>query len=164
MRTVQPTKGFTGRHMLLSMLAFFGVIIAVNVTMAIFARTSWTGVVVVNSYVASQEFNAKMAETRAQAALKWKGILAIQNHVVRYRLVDRAHAPVLLKRVRISFKRPVNDGEDHVIMLAPDGDGGFAMPHQVADGVWLIGIEADAGLTKPYRETLRVHVIEGIAS
>ncbi|WP_442579278.1 FixH family protein [Mesorhizobium sp. ASY16-5R] len=164
MKIVQPTTGFTGRHMLLTMLVFFGVIITVNVTMAVFARTSWTGFVVANSYVASQEFNAKMAETRAQTALKWKGTLAIRDHLVRYRLVDPAHAPVLLKGVQISFKRPVDDREDHVITLAPDGDGGFALSHEVADGVWLIEINADAGLSKPYRETLRVHVIGGIAS
>jgi nitrogen fixation protein FixH len=164
MRTVQPTIGFTGRHMLLAMLVFFGVIITVNVTMAFFARTTWTGFVVANSYVASQEFNAKMAETRAQAALKWTGTLAIRNHVVRYRLVDRAHVPVILKGVQISFKRPIDDREDHVITLAPDVDGGLALPHEVADGVWLIEINADAGLANPYRETLRVHVIGGIAS
>ena len=41
------------------MLAFFGVIIAVNVVMATLASTSWTGLVVENSYVASQEFNRK---------------------------------------------------------------------------------------------------------
>lgn len=164
MKTVQPSIGFTGRHMFLAMLGFFGVIITVNVTMAVFARTSWTGLVVANSYVASQEFNAKMAETRAQAALKWKGKLAIRNHVVRYRLVDRAHAPVLLKGVQIGFKRPVDDREDHVITLAPDGDGGFALPHDVPDGVWLIEINADAGMATPHRETLRVHVIGGVAS
>jgi nitrogen fixation protein FixH len=38
-------KEFTGRHMLLIMIAFFGVIIAVNITMAVVARQSWTGLV-----------------------------------------------------------------------------------------------------------------------
>ena len=67
-RTVRSGE-FTGRHMLAAMLAFFGVIIAVNITMAVFAQTSWTGFVVRNSYVASQEFNGKVAAARAQAAL-----------------------------------------------------------------------------------------------
>ena len=57
--------------MLSIMLAFFGVIIAVNVVMATLASTSWTGLVVENSYVASQEFNRKAEESRAQAALGW---------------------------------------------------------------------------------------------
>lgn len=60
---------FTGRHMLAIMIAFFGVIIAVNVTMAVMAGRSWTGIVVEDTYIASQEFNSRVAEGRAQAAL-----------------------------------------------------------------------------------------------
>ncbi len=54
-----PTKcGFTGHHMLIVMLAFFGaVMIAANLTMASFASRSWSGLEVPNSYVASQEYN-----------------------------------------------------------------------------------------------------------
>lgn len=162
MKTVQ--QGFTGRHMVLTMLAFFGVIISVNVTMAVLARTSWTGLVVANSYVASQEFNAKMAETRAQAELHWKGELAIRDGIVRYRLVDRASVAVQLKAVQVTFRRPVDDREDHAIMLASDGEGGFALAHDVADGIWVVEINAEADLAKPYRESLRVHVLGGVVS
>ena len=45
--------GFTGRHMLAVMLGFFGVIIAVNVTMAVFAIfLAWTATAVVQDTVA----------------------------------------------------------------------------------------------------------------
>ena len=60
---------FTGRHMLLVMVAFFGVTITVNLVLAFFATSSWTGLIVKNSYVASQEYNEKLAEARAQDAL-----------------------------------------------------------------------------------------------
>ncbi len=63
--TPQP-KPFTGRHMLFAMLAFFGVIIAVNLTMAVFATKSWTGLVVKNSYVASQAFNRELEQAKVQ--------------------------------------------------------------------------------------------------
>ena len=49
-------KTFTGRHMLLLVSAFFAAVIAANGTMAYFAARSWTGLVVENSYVASQEY------------------------------------------------------------------------------------------------------------
>ncbi|MGO4840209.1 FixH family protein, partial [Rhizobiaceae sp. 2RAB30] len=68
---------FTGRHMLAIMVAFFGTIIAVNVTMATLAGRSWTGFVVKNSYVASQEFNRKAEQGRAQAALGWESRLTM---------------------------------------------------------------------------------------
>ncbi|WP_448664794.1 FixH family protein [Sphingomonas sp. CJ20] len=63
---------FTGWHMLATMIAFFGVIIAVNVTMATLATRTFGGVVVENSYVASQEFNGWLKEARAQERLGWK--------------------------------------------------------------------------------------------
>ncbi len=60
---------FTGWHMLAITLLFFGTIIAVNVTLAVYANRSWTGLVVENSYVASQHFNELLAEQRQQAEL-----------------------------------------------------------------------------------------------
>ncbi|MBX4975304.1 cation transporter, partial [Rhizobium lentis] len=60
-------RGFTGLHMLLATSAFFAVVIAVNVTMAFYASSSWSGLVVENTYVASQEFNRKAAAMKAMA-------------------------------------------------------------------------------------------------
>ncbi|TJV88129.1 MAG: cytochrome oxidase, partial [Mesorhizobium sp.] len=82
----QKNREFTGRHMLLIILSFFGVIVGVNLTMATLASTSWTGLVVENSYVASQQFNRKAEEGRAQAALGWTGKLTISWGEVRYSL------------------------------------------------------------------------------
>lgn len=67
------TRGqFTGRHMAAIMVAFFGVVIAVNVTMARLATSTFGGVVVENSYVASQHFNTWLDEAKAEKALGWK--------------------------------------------------------------------------------------------
>ena len=152
---------FTGRHMLMIMVAFFGVVIAVNLAMATLARTSWTGFVVENTYVASQQFNTKMAETRAQAALGWTGTLSVRGGSARYSLADHAGRPVRLTGVALTFMRPVDDREDRRIVLDRASDGSFATADRIADGVWLVEVEADAGLQKPYRETLRIHVAGG---
>ena len=50
--TGKAVRPFTGRHMAAIMVAFFGVVIAVNVYMARLATSTFTGVVVENSYVA----------------------------------------------------------------------------------------------------------------
>ena len=50
-----PEREFTGWHMAITMIAFFGVIISVNLTMAILASSTWTGLIVKNGYVASQD-------------------------------------------------------------------------------------------------------------
>lgn len=163
MMATQP-KQFTGRHMLAIMIAFFGVIIAVNLTMAYFARSSWTGFVVQNSYVASQQFNKRMAETRAQAQLGWTGALTVDRGQPRYRILDRNGNGVTLKTVSLTFMRPVDDREDQTLALNRDGDGSFVSGQVVADGVWIVHVEADAGLQTPYRETLRIRLAGGARS
>lgn len=161
----RSAAGFTGLHMLLTMLVFFGIVIAVNLTMAVFASTSWTGFVVANSYVASQEFNEKMALTRAQAALHWQSRFRVEHNVLRYGIWNAEDASVPLKAVKATFRRPVDDREDHVVTLLRDEDGGFSLGHELADGLWLVEVEAEAeaGLNSPYRETLRVQLIGGTA-
>jgi nitrogen fixation protein FixH len=76
-------RGFTGRHMLVVMLAFFATIIAVNFTMAWFASSTFGGTVVDNSYVASQRFNGWLAAGRAQRALGWSAAIDLdaRRHV-----------------------------------------------------------------------------------
>ena len=56
---------FTGRHMLAVVFAFFAAIIAVNLVMAFLATGTFPGLVVKNSYVASQGYNQRLAETRS---------------------------------------------------------------------------------------------------
>ena len=64
-------KEIKGGHVLAMLIAFFGVIITVNMVMAYFANSTWSGLVVKNGYVASQEFNTNLARAKAQEALGW---------------------------------------------------------------------------------------------
>ena len=66
------TKRFSGWHMTAILLAFFGVVVAVNMTMAMFATRTFGGVVVENSYVASQKYNGWLRAARKQDQLGWK--------------------------------------------------------------------------------------------
>jgi nitrogen fixation protein FixH len=71
------TRRFTGFHMAAILVGFFGVIIAVNAVMATFATRTFGGVVVDNSYVASQSYNHWLKDARAQDALGWKPRLGV---------------------------------------------------------------------------------------
>ena len=157
----QRPREFTGRHMLAIILAFFGVVIAVNLTMATLANTSWTGLVVENTYVASQQFNKKAEEGRAQAALGWSGNLTIAWGEVRYSLTDAAGKPVTLRGVKVLFRHPAYEKEDKAITLAPATGREFAAQHTPKDGVWIVEVDADAGLAKPYREVRRIMISHG---
>jgi nitrogen fixation protein FixH len=56
---------------------------------------------------------------------------------------------------------PVDDREDQNLVLQRDGDGSYFSSESITDGVWLAEVHADVGLEKPFRETLRVHVVGG---
>jgi nitrogen fixation protein FixH len=78
------TRTFNGWHMTAIICGFFGVVIAVNVTMATLASTTFGGTVVDNSYVASQKFNGWIAAGRAQQKLGWEVRVALDagRHVL----------------------------------------------------------------------------------
>lgn len=155
------SEQFTGRHFLMIIAAFFAVIIGVNVTMAVYANRSWTGFVVRNSYVAGLEFNRKAREYREQMALGWHTGLEGGDGTLRFAIADRDGRPVKLKTGSATFRRPVSDAQDTTLALAPDADGALTAPFALADGVWIVEIEADAGRQLPWRETHRIVVKNG---
>jgi nitrogen fixation protein FixH len=65
------TRRFTGWHFTAIITAFFGVVIAVNLTMAVLATRTFGGVVVENSYVASQKYNGWLEAAKRQQQLAW---------------------------------------------------------------------------------------------
>src|SRR5690242_12351996 len=110
-------RPFTGRHMWILALSFFGVIIAVNVVMATFAMRSWTGLVVDNSYIASQQFEDKRLAHQIQQAAGWQAILTYLPGVARLVIVDGARGPIDLGDVTIKVNRPVGGHDDQTISL-----------------------------------------------
>ena len=86
------TRRFNGWHFTVIIIAFFGVVIAVNLTMAIFAMSTFGGVVVENSYVASQKYNGWLDAARRQDQLGWtiKPAIDDRRHVIVSVNVDGA--------------------------------------------------------------------------
>lgn len=66
------TRRFTGWHFTAIIVGFFGVVFAVNMTLAMFATRTFGGVVVENSYVASQKYNGWLEAARKQSLLGWE--------------------------------------------------------------------------------------------
>ncbi|HXG82224.1 MAG TPA: FixH family protein [Sphingomicrobium sp.] len=86
------TRRFTGWHFTAIILAFFGVVVAVNLTMAVLATRTFGGVVVENSYVASQKYNDWLAAAKRQQRLAWtiEPVLDEQRRVVISMSIDGA--------------------------------------------------------------------------
>jgi nitrogen fixation protein FixH len=139
MRASQQAE-FTGRHMLLIMLGFFAVVLVANLTMVYFARQSWTGLVVRNSYVASQEFNEKTDAQIKAAEIDAHIRLAGEDVIVT--LTGKKGEAVRADAVVLNVGRPSHEGEDSSIPLLPRGDGSFAARHGLDRGQWSGSITA----------------------
>ncbi|MEO7220912.1 MAG: FixH family protein [Devosia sp.] len=137
MTTHTPSAGqFTGKHMLAVILGFFGVVIAVNVTMAVISSVSWTGLVVDNSYVASQEFEKKRLAHLAQVQAGWLATFTYLPGVARLIVVDGAGNDIDLGDVTLKINRPVGGHDDKLVTLSRDALGGYSAEVQLDPGVW----------------------------
>ena len=138
------TRPFTGWHMTMIMVAFFAVVIGVNVTMARLAIGSFGGTVVENSYVASQRYNGWLARARQQAALGWKP--AVSTDSKRHVLISVMTAKGALSGARIAATATHPLGALPPISLAFVSKDGTARSLQALPaGRWLLHIEITQG-------------------
>ncbi len=148
---------FTGKHMLIAMLCFFGVIIAVNLTMATFASQSWTGLVVRNSYVASQQYNERLAASREQAARQWQATIDYRDGSIEFKLTDKDGAPVHLTDASAEIGRPAYEAMDHEVALTYRSDGLYWAKDPLGPGVWQVAVTGNHE-QGPYRIEARITV------
>ena len=150
-----PERGFTGWHMVAVMGLFFGTIISVNLVMAWNASRSWSGLVVENTYVASQQFNGKVAEGRAFQASGIKGRLMAGPGAIRYVLTRNGEPDRQIDKVIAVLKRPVEEHEDLRVELHPRGEGAFILAEELKPGQWIAAMTAMAGGAVVHRQTIR---------
>jgi nitrogen fixation protein FixH len=153
----QPTE-FTGKHMLATMVAFFGVIITVNLIMARFAVTTWSGLVVPNTYVASLQFNAQAAAARALAA--WGSRLSLIPNAdgLEIDFIDSAGNLALADSIIAELRRPVGEHQDRHMVLTRDPDGIYRAAGELAEGEWIATVTATLNGQTLYRKGRRFHV------
>lgn len=134
----KPDFTFTGWHMLTIMLLFFGTIISVNVTMAWNAVTSWSGLVVPNTYVASQQFNGKAEAAKARAASGIVGALHIEGNAIAYDVSHPQRGAIDTDSVTLNFRRPVGEKQDFSLNLDKQAINIFTAKHDLAAGDWIV--------------------------
>lgn len=151
------TNRFTGRHMTAIMVAFFGVIIAVNFTMARLASSTFGGMVVENSYVASQRFNGWLREARAQDRLGWTADVQGSPEGELVVSLTGPSGPLEDALVAVEAEHPVGRAGGRAFVLASDGRGRYSAPHGLASGRWLVAIEVRRGATDArFRKEVRL--------
>lgn len=136
-------RPFTGTHLALIVIGFFAVVIAVNMTMATLASRTFSGVIVKNGYVASQDFDRWLAAGRAQAALGWSVGARIDGDRLVVDARDRSGAPLVATAVA-TLSHPVDARRAHRLTLLPAGAGAYSIRHGLAAGQWEAVIRLDA--------------------
>lgn len=134
----EPRAGrpLTGRKVLLMLVAAFAVILAANLAMLFAATGSFPGLVVANSYVASQEWNR---QTAAQRALGWRAGAAYEGGVLTVSMAGPDGQPVPGLGLVAVVGRPASQVSDVRLELA-EGPDGYAAPLELAPGQWRVEI------------------------
>ncbi|MBR9973862.1 FixH family protein [Magnetospirillum sulfuroxidans] len=148
-------------------VAGFGVVLAVNGTLAYFATSTFTGLSTDNAYEKGRLYNQNLALAKAQAAMGWSvdtkivpastAEAAKVDIAITYR--DRDGKPVDGLTVTAAMVRPTIGGYDHELPLPalagrPGTYGGiFTMP---LAGLWDVDVAAvgDGGIA--YQHAQRI--------
>jgi nitrogen fixation protein FixH len=134
------TTRFTGWHITAILVAFFGVVIAVNVWLAVEARTTFGGVLAENGYVASQDYNKWIAESARQDRLGWSVSAGAEGGrlVLSVRGVDHPRVAVLLRH-------PLGREPERRMTMMPDGAERFRSVERLPPGRWRVHIDLARG-------------------
>lgn len=136
-------RTFTGLHMALILIAFFAVVVGVNLLMARFASSTFGGVVVENSYVASQEFNGWLKQASAEQALGWKGTIARDGEGrATIQLSDKEGKLIAAAKVTAVAEHPLGRRPATALVLHETVTGTYAAPLEA--GRWRLRITVEA--------------------
>jgi nitrogen fixation protein FixH len=123
------TRPITGRIVLVSLIAFFGVISLANGIMIRFAVTTFGGVETSSSYQAGLKFSRENAAVRAQDALHWQvnasALIAGDRTFVEVSARDAAGRPVNGLTATAILSHPMDRRADEIVVLSPDTAGRF---------------------------------------
>ena len=133
---------FTGKHMLAVLVGGFGIVVGVNLVMARAAISTFGGLVVENSYVASQHFNGWLEEAREVDALGWTVDVARKSD--GRLMVTTKGAPAGVK-VTADAWHPLGHQPDRLLAFEPEGAGSFVSTTALPSGRWLLRLEVSDG-------------------
>ncbi|QBF30332.1 FixH family protein [Thalassococcus sp. S3] len=147
-------REFTGRHALMIFVGVFGVIFAVNFFMAYSAVSTFPGLEVKNSYVASQSFDDRRAE---QEALGWDVKAEAEAGQVRLYINDDQGAPVEVTALDATLGRATHTRDDSEPSFVFDGIS-YVAPVALGDGNWNIRMKAVARDGTEFTQRVVLHV------
>lgn len=143
-------RKLTARRMLLVFASLFGIIIGVNIFMAVTAVRTFPGLEVANSYVASQNFDR---ERHAQQALGWQVSPEYRDGRLTLKIADAQGLPAPVRDLRVIVSRPTQKRDDVMPQMRFAG-GLWVADLPLSPGAWVVHLEADAPDGTVFRQRL----------
>ena len=148
----------TGKHVLAITVGAFGIIIAVNVVMAVQAVRTFPGLEVANGYIASQTFDA---ERKAQQALGWTAVPEYRDGRLTLRLTDAEGLPAVVRSLDVLVGRTTASNDDQRPVLTRVA-GVWEADLALARGKWMLKVEAVATDGTLFRQRLELFVMDQV--
>lgn len=157
-------KKLTGKHVLMMLIAFFGVMFAVNMVFVYVALDSFSGLSVDDSYKRGLSYNKEIKRQEAQVARGWQTSLSVstlddRKIVVALKVTtgeDKLPADLI---AFADISRPARQDLDRTVTMVPIL-GGFEFETVLSEpGQWDLNIRLEGGgYDIPYRLEKRIWV------
>ena len=151
-----------GWHVLLMLLAFFGVMLGVNLFMTYEAITTFRGADTDSVYQAGRLFPREMAAARDQTSLNWTVAAHVERSADGVALLtfaprDKLGQPIAGLLVTVRLEHPSDRYRDRTVTLAEQAPGLYGGNLvDVTAGVWDAVFDAAQGDARVYRTRNRV--------
>lgn len=138
------TRQFTGRHIAAILVSFFAVVTIINIVNLLFATRTFGGLVVENSYVASQKFNGWLEQARQEEALGWH--LAVRRLPGGRVAVTVAAADRTLPGASLTgtARHPLGRLPERTLAFRFMGDGRYESVEALPPGRWVLRLTVEA--------------------
>jgi nitrogen fixation protein FixH len=146
-RLSSSPKPLTGRKVLAMLVAFFGIVIVVNMTMMKLAILTLPGTEVDSAYSASLAYEKEIVAARDQNARNWTVDAHVQRSgqggaTLQVEARDRNGQPMSGLKFRGRFERPTDRRADLPVVLAEVGIGIYrGSAPEIAPGQWDLVLE-----------------------
>ncbi len=145
-------RPLSGLHVLAMFIGGFGIIIGVNITLAVNAVRTFPGLEVANSYVASQSFDARRA---AQDALGWEPHAAYDSGTLRLKVERQDGTRIDPAQFSAIIGRPTTRADDADLAFDALGEAQIAL----APGRWRLDLRTSPGAA-PFAQSLLFEVAQ----
>jgi nitrogen fixation protein FixH len=130
-----------GWHVLASLIAFFGVVIAVNIYFAFAAVGTFPGEDVTHPYIQGLEYNRTLSQHRAQQGQGWQVTAGLEpasrGAALAIELRQRDGTPLTGAHIDGALRWPADSHRDRALAFRESGNGRYVADlASLAEGDW----------------------------